>query len=71
MFPHGLVVYFRMMSSNDQVACSVLEKGRSIRIDRAANTPFIVVLADDESEIGLFSEDFISAILPLGAPNAN
>ena len=70
--PAGLVVYFRMMADNNQLACSAHPNGRSVEVvDRSVS-----ILNESNEVIGLYERDFIATILPIatvgpGASNAD
>jgi len=76
LFPAGVVVFFRMMTTDNNMARSVHTNGRQVLIGGrtydAHEDDYIVADAEGRP-LGYYPRDFVSAILPLETvgPNAN
>ena len=68
-FPQGVVVFFRQMTAEGNLARSVHPNGRTVTIGRyrevEAHESDYVVLDGDGNMLGCYPRDFVSAILPL------
>ena len=78
LFPNGVVIFFRMMTSDNNMARSVHPAARQVmigsRMHDAHEDDYVV--ADEEGKpLGYYPRDFVSAILPLEivgqVPDAN
>ena len=63
-FPHGLIVFFRAMSSDNNLARSVIPRARRIE-PGSYNQDDYVIFDEDHRLLGIYPREFVSAILPI------
>ena len=79
LFPEGVVIFFRMMTADNNMARSVHPRARGVIIGSRAHDAHdddYVVIDGEGKPLGYYPRDFVSAILPLetvgpGVPDAN
>jgi hypothetical protein len=65
-FPTGVVVFFRIMTTDNNLARSVHPTGRNIKIGgREAHDDDYIVIDEQGHFLGCYPREFVSAILPL------
>lgn len=68
LFPEGVVIFFRLMTADGNLARSVLPRARQVivgsRLHDAHEDDYVVADAEGRP-LGYFPRDFVSAILPL------
>lgn len=62
MFPSGLVVYFRLLVANNQLASSIHPDARDVQIEREN---YLKITDKFGNGLGYYERDFIACILPL------
>lgn len=63
--PSGIVVYFRIIASDNQLACSVHLDGRSFLCASELNDSVFIICDEAGETIGMYERSFVAAILPL------
>jgi len=66
MFEAGVVIFFRQMASDNNLARSILPAARSVELRSHHAHPEDYVVVDQNREIiGVFPRDYVAAIMPI------
>lgn len=70
MFPNGIIIFFRLLDANNNLACSVHPTGRDLRYPDhpKGHGGFWEVLDEHGKVLGLFEPDFVAAVVPMPVP---